>query len=255
MSFKIKVPAINKEWQVPSNQPSWRNQAISILKNVKGNYLKEFQNASNLLKIPIEILIGFSAVESFGARNEKLDGASKGVMQVNLETAWQVLKDQMKENVSLGSFYPYYIGCPSIFNVKKPIAKDFWGSQNAKERQENVNDWLSLKPMTPEVLSEIRRCILKDAQWSIYIGSLALAQLINGTLKKTGQVRLDHIIIKYNSGIGKFGKYVARKGLESAKYDTTAIYNAVPIPVSRDYIVKLLGVNGFLDLLFNQKAV
>jgi hypothetical protein len=255
MSNSLVIPSIKKEWQVPSNQPSWRTQAISMLSKVKGNYLKEFQNASNLTGVPLDILIGFATVESGGARNETLDGASKGIMQVNTDTAYQALLDQMKNGVSLGSFYPYYVGCPSIFNVKKPIAKDFWGSQNAKERQQNVNDWLSLKPISPIVLSDIRKCILKDAQWSIYIGSLILSQLIYGTIKKTGQIRLDHIIIKYNAGTGRFRSLVTKKGLESSKYDTTEIYKAVPIPVTQAYIVKLLGINGFLDLLSNQKAV
>jgi hypothetical protein len=91
-------------------------------------------------------------------------------------------------------------------------------SQNAKERQENVNNWLSLKPMTPEVLSEIRRCIIKDAQWSIYIGSLALAQLINGTLKKTGQV---NIMVRDVQGVGDnpFDFNTVKKNIEIALKD------------------------------------
>jgi hypothetical protein len=47
---------------------------------------------------------------------------------------------------------------------------------------------------------------------------------------------------------------VAKKGLESPRVDTMAIYNAVPFKVSQDYIVKLLGINGFLDLLTRKLA-
>jgi protein involved in ribonucleotide reduction len=73
-------------------------------------------------------------------------------------------------------------------------------------------------------------------------------------MDKVGQIRLDHIIVKYNSGIGNFSRYVAKKGLESPRVDTMAIYNAVPFKVSQDYIVKLLGINGFLDLLTRKLA-
>jgi hypothetical protein len=248
VDLSIKIPAIDKEWSVPKNQPSWKDQASQILRTIKTNYLKEFQNASSLVGVPINLLLSFAAVESGGARNEKLDGASKGLMQVNTDTVWQVLSDQLKVS-TLGNFYPFYIGCPKIFSLVKPLPKDFWSSANVYIRNEKASDYIKILSINPVVLGEIRKAILSNAQWSIYVGSLTLAQLINGTIEKTGQIRLDHIIIKYNAGIGRFRSLVTRKGLESASVDTTAIYNAVPIPVTRAYIVKLLGINGFLDLL------
>ena len=248
--LSIKIPAIDIEWSVPKNQPSWKDQASQILRTIKTNYLKEFQNASALTGVPVNLLIAFAAVESGGARNEKLDGASKGIMQVNTDTVWQVLSDQLKVS-TLGKFYPYYIGCPNIFSLVKPLPKDFWSTATAtaKIRNEKASDYIRILAINPVVLGEIRKAILSNSQWSIYVGSLTLAQLINGTIEKTGQIRLDHIIIKYNAGVGRFRSLVTRKGLESASVDTTAIYNAVPIPVTRAYIVKLLGINGFLDLL------
>jgi hypothetical protein len=253
MSYAIKVPAINIEWQVPSNQPSWKNQAISVLKKIKGNYLKEFQNASALTGVPIDILIAFSAVESMGARNETLNGASKGVMQVNTDTAWQVMKDQLGVS-TLGKFYPLYLGCPNAFTIIKALPTDFWSSANLKTRQRNASEYFAIKPLSPEINSLIGKCIVNNAQFSIYVGSFTLAQLINGTIKKTGQIRLDHIIIKYNAGTGRFRSLVTRKGLESSSVDTTQIYNAVPIAITRGYIVKLLGINGFLDVLKQKLA-
>lgn len=253
MSLEIKIPAIQKEWQVPKNQAPWRSQAISTIRTVKGNYLKEFQNASALTGVPLDILIGFSAVESGGARNEKLNGASKGVMQVNTDTAWQVLKDQLSVS-TIGKFYPLYVDCPSIFTVLKEIPKDFWSSANLKLRQRKASEFLAMKPLSPSILDTIGKCIVNNAQFSINVGSYTLAQLINGTIKKTGQIRLDHIIIKYNAGTGRFRSLVTRKGLESSSVDTTAIYNAVPIPVTQAYIVKLLGINGYLDVLKQKLA-
>jgi hypothetical protein len=253
MSSNIKIPAIQKEWKVPTNQPPWKDQAAQIIRTLKSNYLAEFQKASVLTGVPVNILIGFAAVESGGTRNEKLDLASKGLMQVNTSTAWQTLKDQL-QIATLGKFYPYYIGCTTIFDVIKPLPKDFWAASNGKIRNEKAKDYLKIKPLSPEVNEDIRKAIIGNSQWSIYVGSLVLAQLINGTMDKVGQIRLDHIIVKYNSGIGNFSRYVAKKGLESPRVDTMAIYNAVPFKVSQDYIVKLLGINGFLDLLTRKLA-
>lgn len=253
MSLEIKIPAINKEWQVPKNQAPWRTQAINVIKTIKGNYLKEFQNASALTGVPLDILIAFAAVESGGAKNERLNGASKGIMQVNTDTAWQVMKDQLGVS-TIGKFYPLYVGCPTIFNVLTPLPKDFWSSANLKLRQRKASEFLAIKPLSDSVNSTIGSCIVNNAQFSVYVGSYTLAQLINGTIKKTGQIRLDHIIIKYNAGTGRFRSLVTRKGLESSSVDTTQIYNAVPIPVTQAYIVKLLGINGFLDVLKQKLA-
>ena len=62
-------------------------------------------------------------------------------------------------------------------------------------------------------------------------------------------------IIKYNAGTGAFSSRVAKKGLEKSNVDTTAIYNSVPqnfatrkAEVVQTYLVKMLGINGFLDV-------
>jgi hypothetical protein len=253
MKYSIKVPSINMEWKVPSNQAPWKTQSINTIKKIKGMYLKEFYNASNITGVPVDILIAFTAVESGGARNETLNGASKGLMQVNTDTAWQVMRDQLKVS-NLLSFYPLYIGCPNAFNVLKPIPKNFYAFENHSIRQSKASEFLSIKPLSPQINEMIGNCIVKDAQFSIYVGAFTLAQLINGTIKKTGQIRLDHIIIKYNAGTGRFRSLVSNKGLESSQVDTTAIYEAVPIAVTRGYIVKLLGINGYLDVLKQKLA-
>ena len=90
--------------------------------------------------------------------------------------------------------------------------------------------------------------MVADAQFAIYMGSLLLAQLIAGTIAKTGQIRLDHIIVKYNAGTGRFKQVVTNRGLESASVDTTQLYSKLGIPVSQAYIVKMMGINGYLDV-------
>jgi hypothetical protein len=254
MSLDIKIPAINVEWQVPSNQAPWREQAIATIKRIKASYLKEFQEASELTGVPLNILIAFCAVESGGAKNETLKGASKGVMQVNTDTAWQVINDQLKVS-NLNNFYPLYQGCPSIFTLKKPLPKNFNPNTFVALKSTMANEFFALKKIDGGVLENIATCMTRsDARFSIIVGSYTLAQLINGTIKKTGQIRLDHIIIKYNAGTGRFRSLVTNKGLESSSVDTTQIYENVPIAITRAYIVKLLGINGYLDVLKRKLA-
>lgn len=235
--MEIKIPAIQKEWKVPSNQPTWKSQAISVIKKIKTNYTVQMAKASQYTGVPVNILIAFAATESGGALNQTLNGPSKGVMQVNPSSAWQALSDQIKVD-TIGRFYPLYQLAPNAFTVKKAVAANSVGK---------ATDYLTLKPLSTAA-PYLGQRMVADAQFAIYMGSLLLAQLIAGTIAKTGQIRLDHIIVKYNAGTGRFKQVVTNRGLESASVDTTQLYNQLGIPVSQAYIVKMMGINGYLDI-------
>jgi len=235
--MEIKIPAIQKEWKVPANQPPWKNQAISVIKKIKTNYTVQMAKASQYTGVPVNILVAFAATESGGALNQTLNGPSKGVMQVNPSSAWQALSDQIKVD-TIGRFYPLYQLAPNAFTVKKAVAANSVGK---------ATDYLTLKPLSTAA-PYLGQRMVADAQFAIYMGSLLLAQLIAGTIAKTGQIRLDHIIVKYNAGTGRFKQVVTNRGLESASVDTTQLYNQLGIPVSQAYIVKMMGINGYLDV-------
>ena len=235
--MEIKIPAIQKEWKVPSNQPPWKNQAISVIKKIKANYSVQMAKASQYTGVPVNILVAFAATESGGALNQTLNGPSKGIMQVNPSSAWQALSDQIKVD-TIGRFYPLYQLAPNAFVVKKAVAANSVGK---------ATDYLTLKPVSTAA-PYLGQRMVADAQFAIYMGSLLLAQLIAGTIAKTGQIRLDHIIVKYNAGTGRFKQVVTNRGLESASVDTTQLYSKLGIPVSQAYIVKMMGINGYLDV-------
>jgi len=235
--MEIKIPAIQKEWKVPSNQPPWKNQAISVIKKIKANYSVQMAKASQYTGVPVNILVAFAATESGGALNQTLNGPSKGIMQVNPSSAWQALSDQIKVD-TIGRFYPLYQLAPNAFVVKQAVAANSVGK---------ATDYLTLKPVSTAA-PYLGQRMVADAQFAIYMGSLLLAQLIAGTIAKTGQIRLDHIIVKYNAGTGRFKQVVTNRGLESASVDTTQLYSKLGIPVSQAYIVKMMGINGYLDV-------
>lgn len=244
MSYNIVIPAIQKEWKVPSNQIPWQQQAIKAIQKLKLNYSTEFKNASILTGVPQNILYGFAAVESGGALNNTLNGASKGVMQVNPSSCWNVMKNQLKVD-TWGNFKTFVFAAPEAFTINDALVyEQNLGAIDNKP----ANLYVTIKPSSPEIYAYCGQRMVADAQFAINIGSMLLAQLIAGTIASVGQVRLDHIVIKYNAGGGRFRQVVTNKGLESASVDTTTIYNNLPIPVSQAYIVKLLGINGYMDI-------
>lgn len=246
MSYQIKIPATNKQHQVPSGQPAWKDQAVSIVKKVKANYMPKFVEASNYTGIPVMILIGFASVESGGVANSQLTNATPGIMQMSPATAWQTISDQLsRENVSIGKFYPIYNYVPSIFTIKKPIPKNFWDASNIKLRQKPASDYLEIKSVATST-PILRNKIIQDAGFAILVGAIHLGQLFAKTIRDSGQPRLDHIIVMYNAGSGRYTSKIKNTSLLTA--DTTTLVNQLGIKVTEDYIVKLMGVNGFLDI-------
>lgn len=246
MSYTIKIPALQKEHKVPSNQLPWKDQAISIVKKYKTLYGKQFKDASALTGVPEWLLIGFASVEGGGVKNESLTNATPSIMQMNPSTAWQTMKDQLdKPSVTIGEFYPFYSMLPSIFTTKRPIPKNFWDESNRNIRQNSAQSYLTLKPEAQSV-SAIRGKMLSDVYFAILLGATHLGQLAIKTIKESGQFRLDHIIVMYNAGTGRYNTKIRNTNLLTA--DTTTLVNQLGIKTSEDYIVKLMGVNGFLDV-------
>jgi hypothetical protein len=246
MSYDIKIPATEKEHKVPSNQPPWKQQAISIVKKYKQLYGKQFQDASNVTGVPVWLLVGFASVEGGGLKNEELTNVTPSIMQMNTSTAWQTMKDQLdKPSVTIGEFYPFYSMLPSIFIVKRALPKNFWDSSNVNIRQNSAQSYLEIKPEITSV-PLIRAKMLSDVYFAILLGATHLGQLSIKTIKESGQFRLDHIIIMYNAGTGRFKSAVTNRNLNRA--DTTTLLNQLNIDTSEKYIVKLMGKNGFLDV-------
>lgn len=246
MSYNIKIPAIQREHKVPSNQPPWKDQAISIVKTYKTLYGKQFKDASALTGVPEWLLIGFASVEGGGVKNELLTNATPSIMQMNPSTAWQTMSDQLKkESVTIGEFYPLYAMLPSIFTTKRPIPKNFWDASNRNIRQNSAQSYLTLKPES-ESVPAIRKTMLSNVYFAILLGATHLGQLGIKTIKESGQFRLDHIIVMYNAGTGRYNTKIKNTNLLTA--DTTTLVNNLGIDTSEKYIIKLMGINGFLDI-------
>jgi len=259
MSYNIVIPSPNLgEYQVPKGQASWKDQAIMIVKKYKSLYGAQFNEASKATNLPVSLLVGFAGVEGGGAENEKLTGrnGTPSIMQIDPRTVWQTLSDQLKtDGVTIGSMYPFYKAVPSIFTLKKPLPTNFWASSNIKVRQQEASDYLILKDIlkdvnaAPKILKTIFDALIANVGFAIMIGATHLGQLFLESIKQVGSPRLDHIIIKYNGGVGTYRNRVLNTQLKGA--DTATLvskYSAAYSPTTPNYITKLMGKNGLLDV-------
>jgi soluble lytic murein transglycosylase-like protein len=94
------------------------------------------------------------------------------------------------------------------------------------------------------VKSEIRRALQNNSEFSIAIGTAVLRWLLEAF--KDGDVAsINKVMVSYNAG------YYSMRNKVKGKLTTEQLLNNKTIPLeSRGYLLKMLGVNGFLDLWF-----
>jgi hypothetical protein len=144
-------------------------------------------------------------------------------MQVTPNTVWEVLA---KWQVMVKS--PLSEKAKSFFNKAIPSSKNY-----------NPN-----KLPTSAIRSEIRVALQRNSEFNIAIGTAVLRWLLEAF--KDGDVaHLNKVMVSYNAG------YYSMRNKVKGKMTTEQLLNNRTIPLeSRGYLLKMLGVNGFLDLWF-----
>ena len=168
----------------------------------------------------------FIATES-GATNappNKYDAT--GLMQITPPTVWEVLA---KWEVMVKS--PLSDKAKSFFNKAIPSSKSF-----------NLN----VKPTTGQ-LSEIRKALQNNSEFNIAIGTATIRWLLEA-FQENGSVHINKVMVTYNSS------YYGYKNKLKGSPTTEQLVNNKGLPLeSRAYLLKMLGVNGFLDLWFKKQ--
>lgn len=219
---KLTFPLVNKKY---SDQFS--ADAMTAAKKAFAQYGSIIDAAASTVGVNKHFVVGFMIIEnmaldpkavSYGCSGKKqiIHACSYGLMQMQVATAFQTIKDQA-HNLKSAEAMIIQKYLPGIL---KPAG--FVGFLSAWE------DKIYNALFIPE--------------FAIWIGTIHLGQLINRTIKDHGEPRLDHVIIKYNRGSGNFIKEVVLPGLKNA--DTTTLVNKLPIEETRSYILKFLGIDG-----------
>lgn len=219
----MQIPAINEQYDYPTGpKGNFKKDTVAAINKLRSLYGSGVANASRLSGVPQPIIIGFSVVENNTVNpNTVSGGGAVGLMQIQPESGAYILSIQKGLTAEHIAFIKKYL-------------------PNALNPDGTVKSESALKPMFTESL-------MKKPDWNLFIGSLMLGSYLLESQKKYGQFRFDHAIIKYNAGIGNFATYVDKKGLATS--DTTTIKNAFPKVETKAYLVKMLGVNGSLDIL------
>lgn len=219
---QIKVPMINERFS-----EMFSRDAANAAKKINELYGPIIKKASISTNVAFPIVVGFMIVEntqlkpdavSYGCSVSRAKdyACAYGLMQMQVPTAFQTIKDQApslkpEEAAIINKYLPGIIK-----------GGGFVGFLASWKQQ--IHDAL----LIPE--------------FNIWIGTIHLAQLLKKSKDDKGNFRLDHVIVKYNRGIGNYTKEVVKSGL--SQVDTAVLAAKLPIQETRSYITKFVGVDG-----------
>lgn len=222
-----------------------RSQVAQTLRDGLTKYGAFFKSASQDSNIPIEILVGFSAVES--GVGKMIGGASsptRGLMQWNRNLVYATLEAEKK----LGR----------LNSNEETKLKKFGYTFDSKGKLLRNGKPIEVIPQEDQLIPE----------FNILVGSILLGQYLDSfhdggkitTDKKgnkilwavddNGNLRLDKVVGVYNTGAYSETGRMARTA--PSVYPTVKSFADSVNSVTNAYIKKLLGVNGYIDVMYSE---
>ena len=229
----IKIPEVNKTYGDYSTE-SGKQSNIQTLINIDDNYGDFCEKWGKVFDIPKGVIISFIATES-GGKQRQHNFCCYGLMQVSPDIVWEY-----------PTKWDSTVGLPLPQEVKNILESKARGILSAK----NFNTTLDNK---------LKQALLDDASFNIMCGTMCLRWLIErfSTFLTGGQ--LNKAIIGYNAGAYSMNINTFVLGIRTPNKiptDTTTFVNNKNIPnETRSYLVKMLGVNGFMSLVYKDKVI
>jgi hypothetical protein len=203
-----------------------------LQQNISGKIFAKKQsyiNAANATNLPASVLMTIAAIENSGEhfKNGSVDisGSEKsvGVMQISPESFFEHLRAEKLSN---------RVSAYSLAQIKAKIPNLDLTPRSASKKDFNA------------ILEA-----LKDYDFNILASAIVFRRLLEQTADRD-VMRLDRAIVKYN--VGEYSK--PTKTIAFNYGDTTNLYNNASLPkITKNYIVKAVGVNGGLDF-FTKKG-
>lgn len=217
--LKIKIPTIQDSFYNESSRDSIRRKIENVIRSKYGSLIS---NISKITNVPSELIESFIYIESSG--NEKAETPyAVGLMQIAPSTA----SDAIIKEKSFGRLTKQEADI-----LKRYIPKDTWQIiENVKPKQKSIGKTF------------ITREMLFNPEFNILVGTIILGQLLD-EFTEDGIIRLDKLVVIYNRGF--FDK--VSKQVMAFKGETKDLKKILP-QGTYDYIKKLVGVNGVLDIL------
>ena len=222
----VKLPDLNVVYKIGSYNYGTVAQIksnVAILEMIKTKYGTPIEKWSGVFELPYEFVVAFMAVESGGKMVGTNSAGATGLMQL-VEIA-------VREAV--GKF-------KIICGVPLPTEAVSYLSEKAPYLLKLTPNQMTL---TSANTADLIKKLKENAEFNIMLGCLVLRFCLEIT-KGGGYAHLNKTIMGYNQSI-----YGTIKNYKGRAVDTLTLFKDKGFPKeTRDYLAKVLGVNGFLHL-------
>jgi soluble lytic murein transglycosylase-like protein len=209
---KVKVPDLKTSFSNYS-QPSVKQANINMIRNILSNYGDIISKYKGILSIPQPIVVSVIATESGGRMVGKNAFGAIGLMQVT---------------------YPAFVEVTA--NWKKHVKEDM-----PAFLKDNID---RLAPNKSQ--SAIESKLATSPEFNILIGMMLLR-----VLSERFAGNFNRVLVTYNAGAYTKSQNVGTKPIQTP-IDTALLVADKRVPLeSRNYLQKVLGKDGFLELYIN----
>lgn len=237
----IKLPDIKTAYSYSCNRrglcsysdESTKKGNIEMVRNINAQYGTIIKNWSDAFKIPVGVIVGFIATESGGKMLGPNQYQATGLMQV---TPAAIFDSARKWNTEVNKSTPLPDSARRLLTSKIP-------------------NFFTAKTLS-SVSGSILRNLEKDANFNIMSGTLILRWLLERFTDDSGVSKsLNKAMVAYNAGAYRVVLGSSKTGRETPVDSTSLATNrAVPLE-SRSYLKKMLGKDGFLELIYKFMAI
>ncbi len=216
----VIIPSVSNKFYTDTEAPQVKEKMTAIYNSFKGI----IDSVSSISNIPKELLKSFIFIESAG-KSDAISGAGAvGLMQLIPASASDILVMENKKK--------------RFNDQEKAILTKYLGNRftDGILKMKFLGDKVTVNGVTSATW--ITKEDLMNPELNVLIGAIFLGLLIDEETDKKG-LRLDRVVLRYNRGyFSKIDKAL----------DLPALVVNQPTE-SKNYIYKLLGTNGTLDLL------
>jgi soluble lytic murein transglycosylase-like protein len=232
--IKITLPDIKKQFvsgSIDYSNKAVKQSNVKTIQSINANYGSLIKYWSNVFEIPYGIIIGFIATESGGKMVKPNKYMATGLMQVTPSAIYECVTKWSNE-------------------VDSPLPMEAINEINKK-----VPELLRKAPLTSTLKAKILSLLEKDAAFNIMAGTLVIRWLLERFASPIYGGQINKAMVSYNAGAYTKALVSGGKAI-TTPIDSTLLATNLKVPVeSRSYLYKMLGVDGFLSLIYQQEAI
>jgi soluble lytic murein transglycosylase-like protein len=230
----VRIPDIKSSFKTSGydySSPAVKSANIKLVQKINATYGSIINKWAQVYQIPEGVITGFIATESAGTMAPPNQYQATGLMQVTPTAIFEVITKWNSE-------------------VKTSIPQDTINLINQK-----VPDLLKSKTLTSSLKSKILSNLQNDADFNVMAGTSILRWLLERFSSILTGGQLNKTMVAYNAGA--YTKAIS-KGTKAIldPIDSTTLSKNLLVPAeSRAYLLKMLGKDGFLQLIYKDKAI